>query len=68
METTSIHMDVLRDLKRIHGHFVVVAQPILEACGELSDTRLRASAPAPGGRETKTEEFRDTSTSGAQPA
>lgn len=70
METTSIHMDVLRDLKRIHGHFVVVAQPILEACGELSDTRLRASSPAPtpGGRETKTEEFRDTNTSGAQPA
>lgn len=46
IETTSIHMDVLRDLKRIHGHFVVVAQPILEAAGELSDTRLRPGAEA----------------------
>ena len=46
IETTSIHMDVLRDLKRIHGHFVVVAQPILEANGELADTRLRPSVEA----------------------
>jgi phosphate:Na+ symporter len=46
IETTSIHMDVLRDLKRIHGHFVVVAQPILEANGELADTRLRPGVEA----------------------
>jgi phosphate:Na+ symporter len=40
IETSSIHLDVIRDLKRIHGHIVSVAYPILEAAGELSETRL----------------------------
>jgi phosphate:Na+ symporter len=43
IETSSIHLDVIRDLKRIHGHIVSVAYPILEAAGELSETRLVAS-------------------------
>ncbi len=43
IETSSIHMDVVRDLKRINGHLTSVAYPILEAAGELSDTRLRAA-------------------------
>lgn len=37
METTSLHLDVLRDLKRIHSHVCSVAYPVLEAAGELSD-------------------------------
>jgi phosphate:Na+ symporter len=41
METSSIHLDVIRDLKRINGHLTSVAYPILEAAGELSETRLR---------------------------
>jgi len=41
METSSIHMDVVRDLKRINGHLTSVAYPILEAAGELADTRLK---------------------------
>lgn len=41
IETSSIHMDVIRDLKRINGHIASVAYPILEAAGELADTRLR---------------------------
>lgn len=65
METTSIHMDVLRDLKRIHGHFVIVAQPILEACGELADTRLRAGGQ---GDPDRPETYRRSSAEGAQPA
>jgi phosphate:Na+ symporter len=40
IETSSIHLDVIRDLKRIHGHITSVAYPILEAAGELSETRL----------------------------
>jgi phosphate:Na+ symporter len=40
IETSSIHLDVIRDLKRIHGHVVSVAYPILEAAGELGETRL----------------------------
>ncbi len=46
IETSSIHMDVIRDLKRINGHLASVAYPILEAAGELAETRLRPTAPA----------------------
>jgi phosphate:Na+ symporter len=37
METTSLHLDVLRDLKRIHSHISSVAYPVLEATRELSN-------------------------------
>ncbi len=52
IETSSIHMDVIRDLKRINGHLTSVAYPILEAAGELADTRLKTAQPlmrAPAG-------------------
>jgi phosphate:Na+ symporter len=49
IETSSIHMDVIRDFKRINGHLASVAYPILDAAGELSDTRLKTvPAPVPG--------------------
>ncbi len=35
VETTSLHLDVLADLKRIHSHICSVAYPVLEAAGEL---------------------------------
>jgi phosphate:Na+ symporter len=35
LETTSLHLDVLADLKRIHSHLCSVAYPVLEATGEL---------------------------------
>ena len=35
LETTSLHLDVLSDLKRIHSHICSVASPVLEAAGEL---------------------------------
>jgi len=44
IETSSIHLDVMRDLKRINGHLTSVAYPILEAMGELRDSRLRERA------------------------
>lgn len=47
LETSSIHLDVLRDLKRIHGHITAIAYPILEAADELSDTRLRKAEEQP---------------------
>ena len=40
--TSAIHLDIIRDLKRIHGHLTAVAYPMLEAVGELADTRLMA--------------------------
>jgi len=44
LETTSLHLDVLSDLKRIHSHICSVAYPVLEAAGELKPIRLDASA------------------------
>ena len=42
IETSSLHLDILRDLKRIHSHICSVAYPVLEATGELQPSRLRA--------------------------
>ena len=41
IETSTLHLDILRDLKRINAHLTSVAYPILEQRGELEDTRLR---------------------------
>jgi phosphate:Na+ symporter len=47
METSAIHLDVIRDLKRISGHLTAVAYPILESVGELAESRLRVSESDP---------------------
>jgi phosphate:Na+ symporter len=39
IETTSLHLDVLRDLRRIHSHICSVAYPVLDAAGELPKSR-----------------------------
>ena len=41
IETSSLHLDILRDLKRIHSHICSVAYPVLEVTGELRPNRLR---------------------------
>lgn len=43
IETSTLHLDILRDLKRINAHIASVAYPILEQRGELEQTRLRTS-------------------------
>jgi phosphate:Na+ symporter len=48
METSSLHLDILRDLKRIHSHICAAAYPALEAAGELQPTRLKAPAGEQG--------------------
>jgi phosphate:Na+ symporter len=45
VETTSIHLDVLRDLKRIHSHICSVAYPVLEAAGEMAAAGVAESDP-----------------------
>ncbi len=52
IETSAIHLDVMRDLKRINGHLASVAYPILEVAGELRDSRLREreTEAVPSGR------------------
>src|SRR5262245_34764155 len=52
IETTSLHLDVLRDLRRIHSHICSVAYPVLDAAGELAAYRSSvesdlAGLPAP---------------------
>ncbi|HLW26408.1 MAG TPA: Na/Pi cotransporter family protein [Kiloniellales bacterium] len=47
VETSNLHLDVLRDLKRINSHLSAVAYPILEASGELRSGRLRKRVAEP---------------------
>jgi len=44
IETSSLHLDILRDLKRINSHLTSVAYPILDAEGELRKSRLKGQA------------------------
>ncbi|QCI97281.1 Na/Pi cotransporter family protein [Agrobacterium larrymoorei] len=43
LQTSSLHLDMLRDLKRINAHIVSVAHPILDESGVLGESRLRAA-------------------------
>lgn len=45
MQTSSLHLDMLRDLKRINAHIVTVAHPILDESGVLIESRLRYAEP-----------------------
>jgi len=45
LETTSLHLDVLRDLKRIHSHICSVAYPVLDAAGEMPIADVTESDP-----------------------
>ena len=53
IQSSPLHLDILRDLKRIHSHICSVAYPVLERAGELQASRLKdveaessSSAPA----------------------
>ena len=41
VETGRLHLDIIRDLKRINAHLAAAAYPILEDRGELLPSRLR---------------------------
>ena len=43
IETSSLHIDLISDLKRINSHICSIAYPILESAGALSQTRIRHS-------------------------
>ncbi|MDE1158083.1 MAG: Na/Pi cotransporter family protein [Neorhizobium sp.] len=45
LQTSSLHLDMLRDLKRINAHIVSVAHPILDDSGLLVESRLRYVEP-----------------------
>ena len=46
IETSSLHLDLISDLKRINSHLCSIAYPILENAGVLSATRIRHSKMA----------------------
>jgi phosphate:Na+ symporter len=43
IETSSLHLDLISELKRINSHLCGVAYPILESAGVLAATRIRHS-------------------------
>jgi phosphate:Na+ symporter len=45
MESSALHLDVIRDFKRINSHITSVAYPILEQAGELRTSRLVPKKP-----------------------
>ncbi|MDQ0393440.1 Na/Pi cotransporter family protein [Labrys monachus] len=40
MQTSSLHLDILRDLKRINAHIAAIAYPILKRQGALRESRV----------------------------
>ena len=46
IETSSLHLDLISDLKRINSHICSIAYPILEEAGVLARTRLKEPEPA----------------------
>jgi phosphate:Na+ symporter len=45
IETSSLHLDLISDLKRINSHICSIAYPILDSAGALSPTRFRQVLP-----------------------
>ena len=43
IETSSLHLDLISDLKRINSHICSIAYPILDLAGALAPNRLRHS-------------------------
>jgi phosphate:Na+ symporter len=44
IETSSLHLDLISDFKRINSHISSIAYPILDSAGALAPSRLRHSA------------------------
>ena len=50
IETSSLHLDLISDLKRINSHICSIAYPILDSAGELAPNRLRSADNAGMGK------------------
>ena len=61
IETSAIHLDIIRDLKRIHGHVASIGYPILESANALRESRLMET------KEARARQERDSLMSAAQP-
>jgi phosphate:Na+ symporter len=47
IETSSLHLDLISDLKRMNSHICSIAYPILDSAGALTETRIRHSRLQP---------------------
>ncbi|TFZ01404.1 Na/Pi cotransporter family protein [Ramlibacter rhizophilus] len=47
IETSSLHLDLISDMKRINSHICSIAYPILDSVGALAPSRLRPTATPP---------------------
>ncbi len=41
IDSSALHLDILRDLKRIHSHICAIAYPLLDEAGQLYRSRLK---------------------------
>jgi phosphate:Na+ symporter len=53
IETSSLHLDLISDLRRINSHICSIAYPILEEAGVLARTRLKTDAIEPADERAK---------------
>ena len=45
IETSSLHLDIIRDLKRINSHLTSIAYPVLKALGKVPKTKRKKPKP-----------------------
>ncbi|MCC2112329.1 MAG: Na/Pi cotransporter family protein, partial [Hyphomicrobiales bacterium] len=62
IETSAIHLDMIRDFKRINSHLTSVAYPILDRAGELRTSRLAVKTEKKS--KSKKEEYKKSRESG----
>lgn len=63
IETSSLHLDLISEMKRINSHLCSVAYPILEDAGVLSRSRLKSETAA---AETSLREAQRTGTAAGE--
>jgi phosphate:Na+ symporter len=56
IETSSLHLDLIADLRRINSHICSIAYPILEQAGVLARTRLKSPEVADTAARTGVED------------
>jgi len=65
IETSSLHLDLIADLRRINSHICSIAYPILDQAGVLARTRLKEPAAADAGERAARPHRGDAADDGA---
>src|SRR3954462_3945480 len=67
IETSSLHLDLISDMKRINSLFCSIAYPILDEAGVLAPSRLLREHVEAAGTSSASPNPAPTSTAGASP-